>query len=78
MFIFIFRFIIFLFLLTLQENFVTCDYFKIFEDQMLGELGRQATEVLQDDLAGAMDSPKEIEISCPQAQIYIWSLMIDF
>ena len=42
------------------------DYFKEYEEQMLAENGRRATSVLQEDLAGSEDFPKEIEIVCPQ------------
>ena len=40
-------------------------YFKEIENLFVSERGRQATNVLQEDLAGGTDSPKLITISYP-------------
>jgi hypothetical protein len=44
---------------------VESSYFKEIEKMFVGEHGRQATNVLQEDLAGGKDHPKLITISYP-------------
>ena len=39
------------------------NYFETIEKMFINEEGRQATNVLQEDLAGGFDSPKEISIT---------------
>ena len=50
--------------------FYTCavrgNFFKQFEDYIAKEESRRAQDVLESDLLGSTDSPKEIEIHCPQ------------
>ena len=46
--------------------FVNSNFFKQFEDYIASEDHRKATEVLESDLLGGSDNPKEIEIHCPQ------------
>jgi hypothetical protein len=41
------------------------NYFKEIEKMFVTESGRQATNVLQEDLAGGIDNPKLITISYP-------------
>jgi len=45
---------------------VHADYFKIFEEMMKSEEKRRAESVLESDLLGGFDNPKDIEIHCPQ------------
>jgi hypothetical protein len=44
---------------------VNANYFKEIEKMFVSEYGRQATNVLQEDLAGGTDNPKLITISYP-------------
>jgi hypothetical protein len=44
---------------------IEASYFKEIEKMFVGEHGRQATSVLQEDLAGGKDHPKLITISYP-------------
>ena len=45
------------------------NFFKQFEDYIAKEESRRAQDVLESDLLGSTDSPKEIEIHCPQVSI---------
>jgi hypothetical protein len=45
------------------------NYFQTIEEMYLHENGRQAHNVLQEDLVGGVDHPKEISITCPKVII---------
>ena len=47
----------------------TGNYFKQYEELIMKEDGRRAQSVLESDLLGGFDTPKEIEINCPQDPI---------
>ena len=52
--------------ITLASSNVHANYFKEYENQMMNEKSRQATDVVLDDLVNAEDLPKEIEIICQE------------
>ena len=49
-------------------EFVDGNFFKQFEEYINREENRRAKEVLESDLLGGSDNPKEIEIHCPQVK----------
>ena len=50
---------------------VESNFFKQFEEYVKNEESRRAQDVLESDLLGSVDSPKEIEIHCPQVIILL-------
>ena len=58
------QFVLLILMLLLYAN--KADIFKQYEELMLSEKGRQAKSVLESDLVGSEDSPKEIEIICKE------------
>jgi hypothetical protein len=50
------------------------NYFETIEKMFINEEGRQATNVLQEDLAGGFDSPKEISITYNTVIIIFYGL----
>lgn len=49
---------------------VNANVFKQFEEYIQREENRRAQDVLESDLLGSNDSPKEIEIYCPTVILF--------
>ena len=69
------RFFLLIGLLLLHESHG--NFFKKCEDYIKVEEARRARELLESDLLGGSDNPKEIEIHCPQDPIVTIKDLID-
>jgi hypothetical protein len=61
----------FIFCMCVSATALEGNYFDAIEKMFIAEEGRQATNVLQEDLASGYDSPKEVSVTYNTVRVCI-------